>query len=222
MTWLGRVALARRPARGRRGRSCRRCARHRSADGRAVDVSVGWAPALVDEPRSRRWPPPCPVRSSPLAAGHRSGDDDRRARRGRRRHRQRGRRAPGAARPRPRPSAPPAQVAEAFTTRLDGSHVPRPGRPGRPGRPAGSTSGPARSPRRAGPGWSCSSTRPTRGDAWFLSVLGPGADGQLLPVEVALGDSRTTTAAGRRAGPPRAPAPGPAPSGRAAPRPGRA
>ena len=33
---------------------------------------------------------------------------------------------------------------------------------------------------------------PDRSDAWFLSVLGPGAKGRLLPIEVALGDSRTT------------------------------
>jgi hypothetical protein len=35
---------------------------------------------------------------------------------------------------------------------------------------------------------------PDRDDAWFVSVLGPGADGGLLPVEVALGDRRDTTA----------------------------
>jgi superfamily II DNA or RNA helicase len=35
---------------------------------------------------------------------------------------------------------------------------------------------------------------PERGDAWFLSVFGPGAEGGLLPVEVALADSRDTTA----------------------------
>ncbi len=33
---------------------------------------------------------------------------------------------------------------------------------------------------------------PDRGDAWFLSVLGPGAEGNLLPIEVALTDSRAT------------------------------
>ncbi len=33
---------------------------------------------------------------------------------------------------------------------------------------------------------------PDKGDAWFLSVLGPGADGHLLPIEVALTDSRAT------------------------------
>jgi SNF2-related domain/SNF2 Helicase protein/Helicase conserved C-terminal domain len=33
---------------------------------------------------------------------------------------------------------------------------------------------------------------PDRGDAWFLSVLGPGAKGRLLPIEVALGDTRAT------------------------------
>ncbi len=33
---------------------------------------------------------------------------------------------------------------------------------------------------------------PDRGEAWFLSVLGPGAKGGLMPVELALGDSRAT------------------------------
>ncbi|HWW53232.1 MAG TPA: SNF2-related protein, partial [Acidimicrobiales bacterium] len=35
---------------------------------------------------------------------------------------------------------------------------------------------------------------PDRGNAWFLSVLGPGADQRLLPVEVALADSKDTKA----------------------------
>jgi hypothetical protein len=33
---------------------------------------------------------------------------------------------------------------------------------------------------------------PDSGDAWFLSVLGPGAEGGLLPIEVALADSAAT------------------------------
>jgi superfamily II DNA or RNA helicase len=35
---------------------------------------------------------------------------------------------------------------------------------------------------------------PDRGNAWFLSVLGPGADRRLLPIEVALADSKNTRA----------------------------
>src|SRR6185295_14851974 len=34
---------------------------------------------------------------------------------------------------------------------------------------------------------------PDSSGAWFLSVLGPGAEGGLLPVEQALTDSRATT-----------------------------
>ena len=34
---------------------------------------------------------------------------------------------------------------------------------------------------------------PDSGNAWFLSVLGPGAEGGLLPIEQALTDSRATT-----------------------------
>ena len=33
---------------------------------------------------------------------------------------------------------------------------------------------------------------PDRDGAWFLQVLGPGAEGNLLPIEVALGDSKGT------------------------------
>ena len=33
---------------------------------------------------------------------------------------------------------------------------------------------------------------PDKGDAWFLQVLGPGAEGNLLPIELALGDSKNT------------------------------
>ncbi len=33
---------------------------------------------------------------------------------------------------------------------------------------------------------------PDRGDAWLLAVLGPGAKGKLMPIEVALGDSKMT------------------------------
>ena len=33
---------------------------------------------------------------------------------------------------------------------------------------------------------------PDSGDAWFLSVLGPGAEGNLLPIEQALTDSKAT------------------------------
>jgi hypothetical protein len=94
------------------------------------------------------------------------------------------------------PAPPPttnttAAVAEAFITRLDGSTFSSPIAPGsevstRLERWAKPVAGPAR-------------TRlvvqlepPDRDNAWFLTVLGPGADGGLLPVELAIADSRST------------------------------
>src|SRR5262245_2028041 len=90
------------------------------------------------------------------------------------------------------PAPPPivrtaGEVAEAFTTRLDGSTFRAP-------------AGPAAQVARRLEQWSRAVTAPRRprlvvqleppdaGGAWFLSVLGPGATGQLLPIEVALSD----------------------------------
>ncbi|HEX6238630.1 MAG TPA: DEAD/DEAH box helicase [Acidimicrobiales bacterium] len=91
------------------------------------------------------------------------------------------------------PPAPrtPAAVAEAVMTRLDGSGFEAPVAAGaeiskRLARWARSVTGAAR-------------TRlvvqldpPDKDDAWFLSVLGPGAEGGLLPIELALTDSKNT------------------------------
>ncbi|MFP3899533.1 MAG: DEAD/DEAH box helicase [Acidimicrobiia bacterium] len=91
------------------------------------------------------------------------------------------------------PPAPrtPAAVAEAVMTRLDGSNFEAPVAAGaeiskRMARWARSVTGAAR-------------TRlvvqldpPDKDDAWFLSVLGPGAEGGLLPIELALTDSKNT------------------------------
>nr|MBA2280258.1 DEAD/DEAH box helicase [Acidimicrobiia bacterium] len=84
-----------------------------------------------------------------------------------------------------------ADVAEAFVTRLDGSVFPAPmssaaevsKRLERWGRPVSAT---GRKP------LVVQLDPPDSGDAWFLSVLGPGAGGNLLPIEVALADSRYT------------------------------
>jgi hypothetical protein len=82
-------------------------------------------------------------------------------------------------------------VAEAVVTRLDGSSFDAP--------VSAATEVSKRLERWAKP--VLSGARPTlvvqldppdRGDAWFLSVLGPGAEGGLLPIEVALTDSRAT------------------------------
>jgi superfamily II DNA or RNA helicase len=94
------------------------------------------------------------------------------------------------------PAPPPvtrttSQVAEAVVTRLDGSSFPAPIAVG--------AEVSKRLDRWAKPVTSGGRPRlvvqldpPDRGDAWFLSVLGPGAEGTLLPIEVALGDSKNT------------------------------
>jgi hypothetical protein len=96
------------------------------------------------------------------------------------------------------PAPPPVtrsttQVAEAVVTRLDGSSFPAPVAVG--------AEVSKRLDRWAKPVTSGGRPRlvvqldpPDRGDAWFLSVLGPGAEGTLLPIEVALGDSKNTKA----------------------------
>jgi hypothetical protein len=89
------------------------------------------------------------------------------------------------------PPAPrtPAAVAEAFLTRLDGSPFEAPTRIG--------TELARRIERWAQPVTSAADVRlvvqldpPDQGGAWYLSVLGPDPEGQLIPVEVALVDSR--------------------------------
>jgi hypothetical protein len=87
----------------------------------------------------------------------------------------------------------PAAVAEAFITRLDGSTFDAPVAPGaevskRLDRWARPVVGPARTSRLV-----VQLDPPDSGGAWFLSVLGPGAEGGLLPIEQALTDSRATT-----------------------------
>jgi hypothetical protein len=87
----------------------------------------------------------------------------------------------------------PSQVAEAFITRLDGSTFEAPVAAGaevskRLDRWARPVVGPARSSRLV-----VQLDPPDSGGAWFLSVLGPGAEGGLLPIEQALTDSRATT-----------------------------
>jgi superfamily II DNA or RNA helicase len=96
------------------------------------------------------------------------------------------------------PAPPPvtrttSQVAEAVVTRLDGSTFPAPVAVGaevskrldRWSKPV-TSSGRPRLVVQLDP--------PDTGDAWFLTVLGPGAEGGLLPIEVALGDSKNTKA----------------------------
>ena len=91
--------------------------------------------------------------------------------------------------PPPSPRSTP-EVAEAFLTRLDGSRFAAPVRSGadlssRPDRWAKAVTEPA------GSTLVVTLDPPDSSNAWFLSVLGPNPEGQLVPVEVALVDSRS-------------------------------
>ncbi|MEO7397424.1 MAG: SNF2-related protein, partial [Ilumatobacteraceae bacterium] len=94
------------------------------------------------------------------------------------------------------PAPPPvtnnsAQLADAFTTRLDGSVFQAPMVPASElSRRIGQWSHSVTSPNR--PQLVVELESPDRGDAWLLQVFGPGAKGQPLPIETALGDSRDT------------------------------
>jgi hypothetical protein len=94
------------------------------------------------------------------------------------------------------PAPPPttrttAAVAEAFMTRLDGSRFEAPVAAGaevskRLDRWSSGVTGAVRNR------LVVQLDPPDSGNAWFLQVLGPGADGTLLPIERALGDSKAT------------------------------
>jgi hypothetical protein len=94
------------------------------------------------------------------------------------------------------PAPPPttrttAAVAEAFMTRLDGSRFDAPVAAGaevskRLDRWSSGVTGAVRNR------LVVQLDPPDSGNAWFLQVLGPGADGTLLPIERALGDSKAT------------------------------
>ncbi len=94
------------------------------------------------------------------------------------------------------PAPPPvtsnsAQLAEAFTTRLDGSIFPAPTVPASElARRLGQWSGSVTAANR--PRLIIQLEPPDSGGAWLLQVFGPGAKGKPLPIEVALGDSRDT------------------------------
>jgi len=189
VVWLGRVALAG-VALVARGAVVPQLAMERRPNGKAVDLRVRWEPALLDQQQIERFVAAMPGPVIALKPG-----------------------TPRAvtlevlgavvdaicrdAAARVEVKAPPpvtnttGAVAEAVVTRLDGSRFAAPLSVG--------TEVSKRLERWAKP--VLSGARPTltvqldppdSGDAWFLQVLGPGADGRLLPIEVALTDSRNT------------------------------
>jgi hypothetical protein len=189
VVWLGRVALAgvRMVAQGAVVPTLKADKR---PNGRSMDLAVRWVPALLDQAEIDQLAAAMPGPVVALKPGtHRAVTIE----------------VLGAvvdaivreAAGRVDVKAPPpttqttAAVAEAFVTRLDGSAFDAP--------VSVATEVSKRLERWAKP--VLSGARPTlvvqldppdRGDAWFLSVLGPGAEGGLLPIEVALTDSRAT------------------------------
>ncbi|MBW3615229.1 MAG: hypothetical protein KY439_07975 [Actinobacteria bacterium] len=191
VTWLGHIALAavRLVSRGGVVPTLRS---NRGLDGSALEVAVRWVPALVDEAELDRLAAAMPGPVTALAA------------------------APArnvaldvlgavvhavvsqAARllelPAPPPkSHTPTAVAEAVVTRLDGSSFRAPA--------AAASEVSRRLDRWAKPVTSLNRPKlvvqldpPDASNAWFLSVLGAGAEGPLLPIELAIADSRNTKA----------------------------
>ena len=189
VAWLGRVALAAvgLVARGAVVPTLRGTRRH---DARSLELAVRWVPALVDNDELARLAGAMPAPITALAPGDSRAvtidvleavvdavTTDAAARL-------------------ELPAPPPATrtaaaVAEAVVTRLDGSPFEAPVAAGaevskRLDRWAGQVAGPARAR------LVVQLEPPDADGAWFLSVLGPGARGGLLPIEVALADSRAT------------------------------
>ncbi len=187
--WLGRVAVAG-VALVAQGRIVPTLRTHRHPEGKSMDLNVRWSPARVDEADITRladaMPGPVAVLSRKdartvtlevigavvdaiaLEAGEKLE----------------------------RPATPPvirnaADVGEAFVARLDGSPFTAPIPAGaevskRLDQWAHQVSGVAKTT------LIVQLDPPDRGDAWFLSVLGRGAEGGLLPIEQALTDSKRT------------------------------
>ncbi|MEA2614003.1 MAG: hypothetical protein QOI52_1962, partial [Chloroflexota bacterium] len=193
VTWLGRVAVeaVRSVAHGAVAPTLRT---RKRIDAKLLELGVHWAPALVDEDHVAALADAMPgpvialAQSAPrtvvLSVWTSVVDFLLRT---------------AAARlelPAPPPTtSSAAAVAEAFVTRLDGSSFDAP--------VAAAAEVMKRLDRWVKPVAHGTSARtrlivqlepPDRGNAWYLAVLGRGADGNPLPVEVALADSKDTKA----------------------------
>ena len=191
VAWLGRVAVAavRLVAQGAVVPTLPGTKR---PDGKTLDLSVRWVPALVDEDLLEQltsaMPGPVTV-LTPSRADSRVVTLD----------------VIGAvvhaivhsAASRLELPAPPphttstSSVAEAVITRVDGSHFVAPVAPGaevskRLDRWARPVTAPVRHR------LVVALEPPDKGDAWFLSVLGRGVEGNLLPIEAAIADGKAT------------------------------
>ena len=185
VTWFGRVALlgVRLVAHGSVVPTLRSTKR---PDGRSLDLAVTWVPALVEDeelatlaagmPGPVAALAPAPARATTVAVLGAVVDAIVREAAGR------------LELPAPPPTTTTAAaIAEAFTTRLDGSTFRAPaGAAGQVSRRLDQWSRTVTSTRRGK--LVVQLEPPDASGAWFLSVLGPGATGQLLPIEVALSD----------------------------------
>ena len=193
VTWLGRVAVeaVRSVAEGRIVPNLRSDGR---SEGATLELNVRWLPALVDEDLvdtlAEAMPgpvialgnaDPATVARNVLAAAVDAVATD----------------AAGRLElPAPPPSTRNAMaVAEAVITRLDGSPFEAPVAAGAEvSKRLQRWTKPVVNAHR--PTLVVTLDPPDKGDAWFLSVLGPGAEGTLMDVEVALVDGKDTKALG--------------------------
>ena len=191
VAWLGRVAVAAMHLVAR-GAIVPTLPGVKRPDGKSLDLAVTWRPALVEESvlehLTSAMPGPVTVLASNSADPRAVTLDllgavvDAIVRK--------------AAGLLELPAPPPhtnttASVAEAVVTRLDGSHFVAPVAAGaevskRLDRWAKPVTGQLR------PKLVVSLEPPDSGNAWFLSVLGPGVEGGLLPIEAAIADGKAT------------------------------
>ena len=189
--WLGRVSLAAVDLVAQ-GRVVPTLVAARRSEGRAADASVSWIPALVENDEvatlTARMPPPVGAldRADARAVVLRVMERVVEAILGQ------------AAQRVDLPAAPPhvrtpSDVSAAVLARLDGSTFPAP--------IAQATSLARRVTAWGKPVAGVARTKlvvqldePDDSNAWFLSVLGPGAEAKMLPVELALADRKDTAA----------------------------
>ncbi|MCU1497079.1 MAG: Helicase, family [Acidimicrobiales bacterium] len=191
VAWLGRVAVAavRLVARGAVVPTLPGAKR---PDGRTMELGVRWAPALVDEAVLEHLTAAMPGPVTILASGKADPRTVTLDVLGAVVHAVVSKAAGMLELPAPPPHAnTTAAVAEAFITRLDGSSFVAPVSAGaevskRLDRWAKPATGPVRSK------LVVQLEPPDSGNAWFLSVLGPGVEGGLLPIEAAIADGKAT------------------------------
>ncbi|QXC62458.1 DEAD/DEAH box helicase [Aquihabitans sp. G128] len=191
VAWLGRVAVAavRLVARGAVVPTLPGTKR---PDGRTMELGVRWAPALVDESVLEHLTAAMPGPVTILASGKADPRVVTLDLMGAVVHAITAKAAGMLELPAPPPHTnTTGAVAEAVVTRLDGSHFVAPVAAGaevskRLDRWAKPATGPVRSK------LVVQLEPPDKGNAWFLSVLGPGVEGGLLPIEAAIADGKAT------------------------------